>query len=213
MFDRYIGLGLNCEVVVQLRRLSGCSQANVFDWQYLNQATLIHTLRTDFADYFQLPNLTLSEDRRHVVDTAHGVQFHHLFTASLDGTIMPQRIPREYRKVRDRADYLINRWRDTVDSSLSVLYVQRDPCDELTAADVVELRDVLRACYPAHRFAVLWARDPVVPDVAELGDQVVELADGVYTAGIAVRQPRLVLWQGDDAAWDQVFPKLVDLHP
>jgi hypothetical protein len=213
MFDRYVGLGLNCEVVVQLRRLSGCPQANVFDWQYLSQEALTHTLRTDFADYFLLPNMTLAEDRRHVVDTTREVQFHHLFTPNLDGTIMPQRIAREYPKVRARADHLVERWRETVASSFAVLYVQRDPCDELTVDDVVSLRDVLRECYPAHRFAVLWARDPVVPGVADLGDEVAELADGVYVAGIPVAQPRLVLWRGDNVAWDRVFPKLRDLRP
>jgi hypothetical protein len=60
---------------------------------------------------------------------------------------------------------------------------------------------------------VLWARDPVVPAVAALGEEVAELADGVYVAGIPVAQPRLVLWQGDDAAWDHIFPKLRDLRP
>jgi hypothetical protein len=212
MFDRYIGLGLNCEVVVQLRRLTGNPQANVFDWQRFSRAALIHTLRTDFADYCQLPNLALGEDRRHVADTTRDIEFHHLFTANLDGTIMPQRIAREYPKVRARADHLIQRWRETVRSSQTVLYVQRDPCDELTAEDVVDLHDAIRECYPAHRFAILWARDPVVPEAASLGADIVELAEGVYVAGIPVKQPRLVFWQGDDAAWDRIFPKLAELR-
>jgi hypothetical protein len=212
MFDRYIALGLNCEVVLQLRRLSGNPEANVFDWQRFSPAALIHTLRTDFADYCRLPNLALGEDRHYIVDTTRDIEIHHLFTANLDGTIMPQRIAREYPKVRARADHLIQRWHETVRSSLTVLYVLRDPCEELTAADVVDLRDVLRECYPTHRFAVLWARDPVVPEAAALGDEIVELAEGAYVAGIQVKQPRLEFWQGDEAAWDRVFPKLADLR-
>lgn len=202
MFDHYIGLGLNCEVAVQLRRISGCPQAHVFDWQLTLQPSLVHVLRTDFADYFQLDNLVVTENRQHVLDTATGLEFHHLFTQNFDGTILPQRMVREYPKIRARADHLLRRWRETVASDQSALYVRRDPEDELTADDMVELRDVLRECYPSHRFAVLWARD--VYDE----EGVTQLDDGIYEAQVPVLQPRLDLWRGDAAAWDRLYPQL-----
>jgi hypothetical protein len=205
MFDRYIGLGLDCEVVVQLRRITGNTQANVFDWQLLVQRSLLHVLRTDFADYFQLPSLAVSDDRRHVVDTATGLQFHHLFTQNFDGTILPQRMVREYPQVRARADYLLDRWRQMVSSTQSVLYVRRDPDGELTLDDMVSLRDALRGCYPSHRFALLWAREGVV------ADGITELAEGIHVAGVPVPRPRDTFWQGDDTAWDLLYPALREL--
>jgi Putative papain-like cysteine peptidase (DUF1796) len=206
MFDRYIGLGMNCEVVVQLRRLTGCRQAHVFDWQLTTHDALMHVLRTGFADYFRLENLVLPEHRKHVLDTATGLEFHHLFPHNIDGTILPERMARAYPQVRARTEHLMRRWRETVASNLAVLYVRRDPTDELTEANLVELRDVLWECYPGHRFALVWVRDGPGGDVAEL-------ADGVYVTDVPVLQPRLVLWQGEDTVWDEVFPKLQQLHP
>jgi hypothetical protein len=208
MFDRYVGLGLNCEVAFQVRRLSGRSDAHVFDWQLTTQESLVHVLRTDFADYLRLPNLELPPDRRYVLDTATGLQFHHLFPTAIDGTIVPGRMARDFPRLRSRADHLIRRWRDTVASDLTVLYLRRDPIDELTPANMIELRDVLRECYPAHRFALLWVRDPEVPGAPGPDDGAVELADAVYAAGVPVAQPRLERWRGDDAAWDRLAPAL-----
>jgi hypothetical protein len=213
VFDRYVGLGVDCEVVVQLRRVTGQSQAQVFDWQLLPHTSLVGVLRADFVDYFQQANLVLSEDRKHVLDTLTAIEFHHLFTPNFDGTILLQRIGREYPDVRARMDHLLRRWRETLNSELSVLYVRRDPFDEFTAEELFELRDVLRASAPTHRFALLWARDPEAAGAQELADQVVELGDGVYAAGVAVAQPRDVLWRGDDTAWDRLYPKIRELRP
>lgn len=209
MFDHYIGLGVDCEVVVQLRRLTGCAQAHIFDWHVSHHEPLMRVLRTDFADYLQLPNLVLSPDRRHILDTATGLKLHHLFRANIDGTLLPQRVARDYPRVRDRADYLLRRWRATVSSSASALYVRHDPNDELTVEDLLELREVLRAQYPGHRSALLWVRSTEVPGGRE--GTVDELADGVYVARLPVRQPRAVQWQGDDAAWDQLFSRLLEV--
>jgi len=213
MFDRYIPLGLDCEVIVQLRRLTGNKQAHVFDWQWVDHQAFIRILRTDFADYFQLPNLVLSEDRRHLLDTATNVEFHHLFPVAIDGTIVPQRIAREYPKVRERTEYLLRRWRETTSSQLTALYVRRDPYDDISDKKVVEMRDVLRECYPSHRFAVLLVRDAAAPGAEDLGDDIAELADGAYVAGMPVRLPRTEYWQGDDATWDRLFPKMHELRP
>lgn len=209
MFDHYIGLGYDCEVVVQLRRLTGCTQANIFDWHGVHHEPLMHVLRTDFADYLQLPNLVLAPDRRHVLDTATGLELHHMFRANIDGTILPQRIAGDYSRVRARADYLLDRWRATVNSSASALYVRRDPFDELTAENLLELRDLLRAQYPGHRSAQLWVRSTEVPGGPE--GTVDELADGVYVARLPVLQPRAAYWQGDDVAWDKLFPQLLEI--
>jgi hypothetical protein len=206
VFDRYSPLGINCEVTAQLRRLAG-SPASVFDWHYLRHDSLAQILRGDFADYLQLPNLVLPEHQRHVVDVASGVEIHHLFTQRIDGTIMPQAIPREYPRVRARADHLIRRWRETVTSTSSVLYVRHDANIELTGSTMVELRDIMRECYPAHRFALLWLRAPDAPGAAALTERPVTLADGVYTAALPA-PGRPVDWRGDDAAWDRLFAHL-----
>ncbi len=209
MFDHYIGLGYDCEVVVQLRRLTGCTQAHVFDWHATHHEALMHVLRTDFADYLQLPNLVLAPDRRHVLDTATGLGLYHLFRANIDGTILPQRLASGYPQVRDRADHLLRRWRATVSSSESTLYVRRDPYDEMTAEELLELHKMLRAQHPGHRSALLWVRSTEVPGGPE--GTVDELADGVYVARLPVLQPRETYWQGDDAAWDQLFPRLLEI--
>lgn len=213
MFDRYVGLGLDCEVAVQLRRITGSPQAHVFDWQLLKHESLLGVLRADFEDYFQLPNLVLPENRGHVLDSATGIEFHHLFTLSLDGTILPQRVAREYPKVKARMDHLLRRWRETVSSPLSVLYVRRDPFDDFTAENLVELRDVMRKCYPTHRFAVLWARAPQARGAEDLGGEIRELDEGLYMAAVEVAQPREELWRGDDAAWDRIYPATRRLRP
>src|SRR5262249_46038010 len=116
MFDQYIPLGMDCEVVVQLRRLTGCSQAHVFDWHVSRHESLMHVLRTDFADYLQLPNLEVSPDAHHVLDTATGLELHHLFRVKADGTVLPHRVAPDFPQVRERADHLLRRWRATVGS-------------------------------------------------------------------------------------------------
>lgn len=211
MFDRYIALGYECESVVQMRRLSGSSQASVLDWQRLHHDPLAGVLRTDFANYFELENLLLSEDRKYVLDTATGIEFHHLFTQNFDTTILPQRIRRDYPHLRARMDYLLRRWRENTGSRLSTLYVRRDPLDMFTAENMVELRDCLHKCYPSHRFALVWVRG-TDPDGCH-ADGAVELSEGVYSTTVPVAQPREVRWQGDDADWDRVFPALQRLRP
>jgi hypothetical protein len=213
MFDSYVGLGVDCEVVVQLRRLTGNEQANVFDWQWVEHESLVHVLRTNFADYFRLPNLVLSEDHRNVVDTATGLSFHHLFTPDPDGTIPQSRLAREYPRLRARTEHLLRRWQRTADSPCAALYVRRDPYEFFTADQLVQLRDVMRQRFPAHRFALLWVRDAAAPGVEALGGGVAELAKGVYVAGLPVVEPRHENWQGDDAAWDRLFPDLRQLRP
>jgi hypothetical protein len=208
MFDVYAGLGMTCEITWQLSRLTGRRHGQLFDWQYTPHEALVRLLRTDFEDYFRLPNLVLSEDHRHVVDTANGMQFHHMFPHNLDGTVMAQRWVRDYERVRVRVDHLLKRWRETAASAQTVLYVRRDPDDEFTAEQVVALRDVFRERYPGHRFALLWARN--------LGTgraDVIEVAPGVYEADVTVAEPRAQRWQGDDEAWDRVYPVLRDLRP
>lgn len=210
MFDRYISLGLDCEPVVQLRRLTGVSQASVLDWQLLTHKALVGVLANDFDGYFELPNLVLGEDRRHVLDTATGLEFHHLFTIDLDGTIAAHRVARDYPRLRARQDYLLRRWRETVSSDRPVLYVRRDPNDEFTAEELTELRDVLRTSYPAHRFALVWVR----PEISETNvDEMVRISDGVYATQMAVQQPRAEHWRGDDRAWDRLFARLGSLEP
>lgn len=209
MFDHYIRMGVDCEVVVQLRRLTGCTQAQIFDWHVSHHESLMHVLRTDFADYLQLPNLELSPDGRHILDTATGLELHHLFRAKPDGTLLPHRVAPDYPLVRDRADHLLRRWRATVGSSASALYVRRDPYDEMTVEELLDLHKVLRDQYPGHRSALLWVRSTKVPGGPE--GTVDELADGVYVARMPVLQPRAVYWQGDDAAWDQLFSRLLEI--
>jgi hypothetical protein len=208
MFDVFAGLGMTCEVTWQLRRLTGRPQAHLFDWQLTPHEALVRLLRIDFADYFQRPNLVLSENRTHVLDTATGLQFHHLFTENLDGTVLERRMASDYERLRARADHLLQRWRDTARSARAALYVRRDPDDEFTAEQLVELRDVFRECYPGHRFALLWARNLGTGRV-----DVTEVVPGVYEADVAVAEPRAVRWHGDDDAWDRVFPISRGLRP
>jgi hypothetical protein len=215
VFDHYIGLGVDCESVVQLRRLTG-TQACVFDWQRLNQEPLIRILRADFHGYFQLDNLVVSPNRHYVIDADLDMDIYHLFTTDFDGTINAQRIPREYPKVRARQEYLLARWRRMVGSAESALYVRRDPYNLFTAENMLEFRDVMRERYPTHRFAVLWVRAPETPaeDAADVGaGPIVDLAEGVYVTEMAVPEPRETYWQGDDAAWDRLIPHLRQLSP
>ncbi|MCW6010890.1 papain-like cysteine peptidase [Micromonospora sp. CPCC 205371] len=213
MFERYIGLGFDCEVTVQLRRLTGLQRAHVFDWYISEHEALAHVLRTDFADFFQRGNLVVTEDRRYVRDEPSGLRVRHIFRSDPDGLMRPELVAQDYPELRARADHLLERWRSTTRSERAVLYVRRDPYDAFTAEQLVELRDVLRDRNPGHRFALLWARDAALPDVAPLEGEVAELADGLYMAGLPVPQPRTVHWRGDDAAWDRLFPKLSGLRP
>jgi hypothetical protein len=210
MFESYVGLGHDCEVVAQLRRLTADPRAQVLDWQITDHESLAHVLRTDFADYFQLRNLVRSEDRRHVVDTATGVLIYHLFVADPDGTIPIKQVARQYPKLRARADHLLRRWNETVRSQRATLYVRRDPDQEYTAEQLLEIRDLLRKVYPGHRFALLWVRDT---DGGTPDGEVAELDDGLYVTELPVRQPRTEYWKGDDDAWDSLFPKLAALEP
>ncbi|MEH1123014.1 DUF1796 family putative cysteine peptidase [Micromonospora sp. CPCC 206061] len=213
MFDNYIGLGFDCEVTAQLRRLTGRQQAHVFDWYISDHAALAHVLRTDFADFFQRDGLVVTEDRRYVRDEPSGLRVRHIFRSGPDGLMRPELVAEDYPQLRARADHLLGRWRTTTRSARAVLYVRRDPYDTFTHEQLVELRDVLRDRNPGHRFALLWARDAALPDVAALGGEVALLADGLYMAGLPVPQPRTVHWQGDGAAWDRLFPKLAGLRP
>jgi hypothetical protein len=214
VFDRYIGLGFDCEVVAQLRRLTGRHQAQVLDWYVSSHAALTHVLRTDFAGFLQLGNLVVDHEQpRYVRDTDSGLLVSHVFAAGPAGRMLPELVARDYPRVRARADHLLRRWRKTTGSRQAVLYVRRDPYDAFTADQLVELRDVLRDRHPTHRFALLWARDSAAPGAPAPGDEVAELADGVYVAGLPVPQPRSVHWDGDDAAWDRLFPKLARLRP
>lgn len=213
MFDSYIGLGFDCEATIQLRRLTGRDQAHVFDWHLSSHEALTHLLRTDFAGFFDRENLVVTEDRRYVRYEPSGLRVRHLFRPDRDGLMRPELVDQDYPELRARAEHLLERWRATTRSARAVLYVRRDPYDAFTAEQLVELRDVLRDHHPGHRFALLWARDAALPDVAALDGEVAELADGLYMAGVPVPQPRAVHWQGDDAAWDRLFPKLAQLRP
>jgi hypothetical protein len=210
MFDHYIGLGVDCESVVQLRRTTG-TQTCVFDWQRMNQEPLMRLLRDDFAGYFQLENLVVSPNRHYVYDTEFELDIYHLFSTDFDGTVNPQRIPREYPKVLARQEYLLARWRAMVASTESALYVRRDPYNRFTAENMLEFRDLLRERYPTHRFAVMWVRSPEVGVPAD--ETIAELAEGVHVTEMGVPEPRETYWQGDDADWDRLVPRLRELSP
>lgn len=209
MFDHYIGLGYNCEVVWQLRRLSGKGQANVLDWHVVSHEALVHVLRSDFADYLQFENLVLSEDGQYVLDQATGAQVYHVFPTTPDGIYVQEPIAAAFRRVRARADHLLHRWHETVISPRPALYVRRDPEGYYAERDLIELRDVMREQYPSHQFAILWARDAP----AGVGSAIQELAEGLYAADIHVARPSEELWHGDDAVWDRVFPAMTELRP
>lgn len=213
MFDRLISLGLDCEPIVQLRRLTGRAEPQVLDWHKLYQPGLLRLLRTDFEGYFERANLVLADDRSYVLDTSNGLEFHHMFTVDLDGKIAPQRLDREYPRVASRQTYLLRCWRERVASSQSVLYVRRDPYDLFTLADLVDLRDALRESYPGHRFALLWVRDPQARGAGQLGEDIHLIDDGIYVAEMPVVQPRSEHWQGDDAAWDRLYLRMRQLAP
>jgi hypothetical protein len=57
----------------------------------------------------------------------------------------------------------------------------------------------------------MWVRSPEVGVPAD--ETIAELAEGVHVTEMGVPEPRETYWQGDDADWDRLVPRLRELSP
>jgi hypothetical protein len=133
-----------------------------------------------------------------VVDAGSGLYFHHDFSRDTTGMVTEATIEREYKVARAKVQFLLQRWRLLVRSSDPVLYIT---LNGEVPEKVLRLQQLMRAHYPDHPFSLLWVRRP-----EDAG--FVEPPEGITQATVtsAAEGPRQ--WQGDDAAWDEVFEQV-----
>ncbi|WIX80142.1 DUF1796 family putative cysteine peptidase [Amycolatopsis carbonis] len=198
MFDLCVGLGQHCESTYQIRRITGQESAHFFDWLEIDLVFVQQALDTDFQVLLDPGRMALMTDGEGAIDLGAGIEFYHEFHAKPDAKLTLEDVEEQLPAVREKLAFLARRWRELVASPQRVLYVRQDANGVETAADLERLQTTLRERYPGHDFAILWLRRTTPDDLDKL------------PPGIACREIPLLegRWQGDDAAWDELFATL-----
>jgi Putative papain-like cysteine peptidase (DUF1796) len=193
---RIISLGRHCQTAYQIRRFTGDDTAFYFDWVRTPHRGLATILRDGFAGCFLRENLEITQDRTCVMDKANGILFRHMFS-KLPGTAIvdPNSLDREFEIRKQKIDFLIKRWRETMQME-EILFVRQDTPD---LSEATELYDVLLRQIPRHRFELLLVIPPEHEWSAEHPRIHVERG-GDLPSGPSD-------WKGENTVWDRILAK------
>ncbi len=163
-YDKLISLGGTCTPTWQLRTFCGSDALYPFDWVLTPFASLLRVLENDFAGFADVGCFHLSWDQKSVYNSRYNVLHHHDFPSGAGGTIADHwrdKIPPLPRKY----EFMIERWRDALDGTSSVLFVRHQGhfetetwrCNaDLSAGDMDTLCRLLEKTYPHVAFDVLF---------------------------------------------------------
>ncbi|MEU3982448.1 DUF1796 family putative cysteine peptidase [Streptomyces sp. NPDC026672] len=197
-FDLCVGLGQHCESTYQIRRITGQETAYFFDWLEIDLVFVRQALDTDFRGLLKPGRMALTTDGGGAIDLDAGIEFYHEFHARPGAELTLADIEEQLPAVREKLEFLADRWRELAASSARVLYVRQDANGVETVADLELLQSTLRERCPGNDFAILWLRRTAPENLDKL-------PPGVVCREIPLLEGR---WQGDDRAWDELFASL-----
>jgi hypothetical protein len=121
MYDHYMSLGINCEAGFQFRRVLGRDTSSFFNWNVTPADALEKLLENDFANIGAAENLRFEGNGTLVRDVLYDYHFHWV-GEGLDN--VNDGASHEYRSNRSRLDYLVEKFRSTLqaDSPIAFFY-------------------------------------------------------------------------------------------
>jgi len=206
-YEKFISLGLNCEISFQLRRLQGGDiDSYIFSWADLrSMGALLDCLRQGPA-IFEAPMTPLTIDMLHLA--RHKVSFHgktKLEDMLLpDGTYDPQKLELSRREIISRHTYLFSKFNTVMDSGKSILFLLKprpefDSCDPgYVRQSAIDVRDLLRKQHPNSVFDVLVLQEQKYQEP----NWSLENIQNRYLAHFA---PNSTSWDADIPSWDAIF--------
>ncbi|WP_394939314.1 DUF1796 family putative cysteine peptidase [Psychromicrobium sp. YIM B11713] len=198
LHDLCVGLGQHCESSYQIRRITGQQQAHFFDWTGVTLDNVIRIIDADFPVLLRSGRVVPKPDGRGARDLDTWLSYIHDFIPQPGATLTLDDVEEQLPKVREKFIFLAERWRAMAASDARVLYIRQDPEGIENVTDLRRLQETIARRFPGHRFAILWLRREAPEHVEEL------------PPGIAYREVPLLpgRWEGDDAAWDELFASL-----
>ena len=202
-YDEVISLGSRCQTAYQIRRLTGKTQAQVFDWMIAPHRGVVKAIETNFSDFMQLENLkrgvSASDEfkYRHIEDASYGILYQHEFLNSAS-------LEEDYQRIKSKYDFLIGRWNETMRSESKVLFIRQavggfhpaidEP--EIGEQEAQELVHAISGAYPALDFRLLLltpqARTPLRTEKYDV---------------LTMEQPNPWDWRGDLDVWGEWLPQ------
>ncbi|SFL02999.1 DUF1796 family putative cysteine peptidase [Methylorubrum salsuginis] len=183
-----VSIGGNCQPAHQIRRHTGKTEANVFDWLMIELRDVARLIDNDFVEFLELSNLQyVRTPFRHVLDQASLAKFVHDFKFSLE--------PRDqYENVRSKYDYLIKRWRETMERDETIVFVWLGAATDRDLHLLEQSISIRRKSKPFLIAALTTGLPP-----------------GRKSARIVcfdIAQPDPYVWKGDDMEWEAVLQTL-----
>jgi hypothetical protein len=195
-YERIISLGRHCQTAYQIRRFTGDETAFYFDWVGTPHRGLIQVLGKEFKGSFQRENLLLTEDDTNVVDQSNGLRYRHSFS-KIPGQkrIDPNSIAQEFDEEQRKYDFLICRWRSTINTQ-SVIFVRQDTP---SVDEAIELYNVLARQTGSNRIGLLF----VIPPKHELFVE----HPSIYVERGGMLPSSQADWKGIDWVWEEILSK------
>jgi hypothetical protein len=197
-YQSVISLGAYCQCAYQIRRYTGCNSASYFDWLGTPYSGLIHELTHEFKTSFRLLSLRRTNGNRHVIDKVTGIIYAHTFSRDPHtATIRSLTILREFRKQREKREYLTTKWALRIRRE-DILFVRHG---HLTTLEAYELYGLLRSHAGRNRIGLAC----LVPDNSDLNVR----HEHIYVRSGFPIPAGAHDWRGDDLNWDAFFNEFI----
>ncbi len=198
-YDLVVGLGCNCQVAYQLKRLNLRKFAAPMDTLLVNDIRQVNAfVGNDYKDFMKLKNLKLDEDLVNpdsknylVYDTVYDCYSYHDY---------PKRFPKKiwfasHLSYRRRLNRRIKKFISSIANADSILFVRTSEAYEYEG--LVELKNILKY-KTKNNFKILGIK---------YGEKYKEYQcedDSICIVEIK-HNPQKDFWQGEDNIWDQLL--------
>lgn len=156
-----ISLGGSCTVATVLRTLELRKAAYPFDWIYSRFHSLLQAFETDFKDFLNPDFLSVSADKKQIIDT-YGFQFVHDFPTITHEAALQELEEHQWAEIRSdwrnfiqpiREKYFkrIDRLRKVCKSNNTVYFVRYS----ISREEAIKLADVIARKFPSLTFLLI----------------------------------------------------------
>jgi hypothetical protein len=185
-FDVTVSLGSCCQTAYQLDKNGLRGPSYPFDWVVTPYKSLYEILKNNFKNWLTIDTLKCITGK-HARDNVYGISLLHDFQYK-----RPEEFLSDYDAHFEKYQRRINRFRELLAGNQRVLFVRR----EIKQTESIQLRDLIRSCYPNLNFNIL-----ALDNTEEY-----DLTWNIPSVINRRLQPKVPYnWHGDDDQWRDVL--------
>lgn len=192
-FDALIPLGGDCQLAHQMRINGLRKYALPLDWSISCPEALIKVLENKFHNYLNKENLEFVESgtEKYIREKQYGVTFIHEFKRE-------KNFLDDYDIVKEKCDRRIERFFQVVEESKNPLFIRKRINKDQAIALAALIKDKL---VPGKNFTLLALDSTTTSEIEKPWGH-------PNIVNYYVRQPDPYVWEGDHAAWKEIFTKV-----